>query len=155
MTTIIEKVKKDLLLSRKEKNKIKIGILSALISEITSVGKNNGNRTTNDEEAIKVINKFYKNLNELFTAYSGISLEEGKDKKGDNEFNKMLFEASIYKSYLPQLMSEEELTRVIGMFLQTENKPNVSNIMKYLKEKVPNQYDGKMASNLAKEICNG
>ena len=60
---ILEKIKKQQLQARKEKSPI-VGALTALMSEVAIVGKNNGNRETTDEEAVKVIKKFIKGINE-------------------------------------------------------------------------------------------
>jgi hypothetical protein len=53
---IIERLKTESLRLRKERNPVAASITFAL-SEIEKVGKNNGNRATTDDEAIKVIQK--------------------------------------------------------------------------------------------------
>jgi len=141
--SILKQIKENQVQARKERDKFKTGVLTALAGEVAVVGKNNGNRETNDTEAIKVITKFAKGVEET------INLVKDEDKIKELEK-----ELEIYKSYLPKQMTEEELVTKIGIFLQTETNPNMGSVMKYLKENFEGEYNGKMASKIVKELLN-
>ncbi len=147
---MLKKIKKDILTARKNKDKETLGIISTLLAEIQMVGKNDGNRDTTDAEAITVITKFLKNLEETFNTYTGTTMEQfNEDKQG---LEKFFHEKEIYASYMPKQMSEDELIKEIGMFLQTETNPNMGSVMKFLKTNFQGRYNGKLASSVVKEL---
>jgi hypothetical protein len=89
---MINKIKKDLLKARKEKNKFISDKLSTIISEINMVGKNVNSDTIN-EEALKVITKFKKSVSETID----LILSNGGDSK---EIEHFVEEVSLYDEYL-------------------------------------------------------
>jgi hypothetical protein len=107
-----------------------------LIGEIEIVGKNNGNRKTTDAEAVKVIQKFKKGAEEV-----------QKAKPSDE----VLKEIEIYDTYLPKLMTEQELTELISDMIKSLPNPNIGMLMGQLK-KSGKDYDGKMASAIIRDL---
>ena len=103
--------------------------------EIADVGLNDGKRETTDDEALVVIQKFVKNLKE------SIEHEDSYDKQ---------VELQLYMSYLPRMLTEEELEVKIGEYITLGNG-NVGMIMKELKAS-GHWYDGKQASAVAKRL---
>ena len=123
---ILEKIKKQQLQARKEKSPI-VGALTALMSEVAIVGKNNGNRETTDEEAVKVVKKFIKGINETI------------DLIKDPEKLKLLeMELEIYNSFLPHIMNE------------LETRAAVEKIINALPEKSPKAM-GQVMGTISKE----
>ena len=61
-------------------------------------------------------------------------------------------EADIYKSYLPKQMTEEELTKEIGLFLGNNADANMGQVMGFLKQNFGGLYDGRTASALVKGL---
>ena len=53
---------------------------------------------------------------------------------------------------LPEMLSEDDLRAIAEEFALTGKK--MPDMMKHLKAEYPNQYDGKLASTIAKEILN-
>lgn len=56
------------------------------------------------------------------------------------------------EKYLPEMLSEDDLRAIAEEFALTGKK--MPDMMKHLKAEYPNQYDGKLASTIAKEILN-
>jgi len=133
---IIDTIKAENLAARKNKDKFTSGILTCLIGEIEIVGKNNGNRKTTDAEAVKVIQKFKKGAEEV-----------QKAKPSDE----VLKEIEIYDTYLPKLMTEQELTELISDMIKSLPNPNIGMLMGQLK-KSGKDYDGKMASAIIRDL---
>jgi len=131
----LQKIKSDNLQARKTKDKILSSLLTTLVGEIEIVGKNNGNRPTTEEEALKVIEKFKKN------AQQTLELSHNNDLQSEIE---------LYSSYLPELLSEEELRKMITNYIEN-GANNIGSIMKELKQ-CGFQYDGKLASTIVKEM---
>jgi uncharacterized protein YqeY len=129
--------------ARKEHDVRKMKILSALVSEVRAVGKNNGNRETTDQEAIKVIEKFRKGVVETLSLIGDKQSEKVEELKEELE---------IYDSLLPKKMTDQELEREIGLFLGQHPEANIGQIMKHLKSNFEGMYDGRRASAIAKDV---
>ena len=143
MNKILKQIKEDNLKARKEKNKFLSTILTTLVGEIISVGKNNGNRETTEEETIKMIEKFKKD------AERTLVLMENKGSSAE-EINEYLKEISIYESYLPKKLNKEELKKIIEDLIAINSNANIGLIMGKLKSLKLN-FDGKVASQIIKE----
>ena len=143
---LIDRIKKDRIIAMKEKDGFTKTILTTLIGEIEMVGKNNGNRKTTDDEAVKTIQKFKKNTE--FTIESLQGSHNWQNCQGEVE--ELIDEVSIYEGYLPKMMSEEDLTKLISDMIDALPNPNIGMIMGQLK-KSGYAYDGKTASKIIKE----
>ena len=149
---ILGQIKQDQLKARKEKDKLKIGALTALMGEVSIIGINNGHRETTDIEAIKVITKFLKGANENLTLMSDSVMEAGAGTHFVNRLDQIKKEISIYENYLPKQMTEDEIAKAIGLFMGDNSDVNMGQVMGYLKKNFDGQFDGKMASNIVKNI---
>ena len=140
---ILEKIKKQQLQARKEKSPI-VGALTALMSEVAIVGKNNGNRETTDEEAMKVIKKFIKGINETV------------DLIKDPEKLKLLeMELEIYNSFLPQIMNELETRAAVEKIINAlpEKSPKaMGQVMGTISKEYGTLIDRGLASQIVKEM---
>ena len=139
--SLLQQLKTDQLTARKQREKIKATLLTTLISECVSIGKNDGNRETTDKEVIQVIKKFVKNIDETLSHCSDDDL---------------LIECDILNSYLPSQLTEEEITQLVTTFLE-QNIPNptpkdMGRVMKFLNTNYFGQFDGKTVSQLVKNI---
>lgn len=106
-------------------------LLSTMFAEAYMIGKDNGNRLPTDDETIKVIQKFRKNA------------ETNHQLTGKDQF---LREIEVADRYLPKMLNEEELRSIIISF----GTSDIGEIMRRLKKEYPGQYDGKLASQIAK-----
>lgn len=136
-------IKNDSFDARRARDTFKSGVLITLLGEVQRIGKDAGNRETTDDEAAKVIRKFIKGIDQTLAL---------TDKNSD-VLNK---ERVILDAYLPDVMSEEDLTNAIVIIIndlrneKDRTKPVViGHVMKELKFSYEN-YDGKMASDIAR-----
>lgn len=83
-------------------------------------------------------------------------LKEEKDfaiqAKREEDLAKLDAAAKVLESLLPKQMEASELEKVILTIKQEQPTANMGIIMKTLKERHGGQYDGKLASELAKKI---
>lgn len=118
-----EKIEADLKTAIKNQSEEK-SLLRVIIGEFNRFGK-----TLSDDEATKIIKKMKENAIEMHN---------------QSEIN-------ILDRYLPQMLSTEDLSIVIENLI-TENGivdiKGMGIIMSKLKQKYPNQYDGKLASDI-------
>lgn len=149
---MIERLKADQLLARKNKDTLKVTLLSTLIGEAVKVGKDNGNRDTTDAETIAVIKKFMKNVGDTITVLRSQENPEATFFV-QRELSK---ELDLYNQYLPKQLSEEDLKHEIYMFfLNNEGNVAMKDVMTFLKSNFSGLYDGKLASQIANQILKG
>lgn len=142
--SILQQIKHDQLVARKEKDALAAGLLTTLIGESEMVGKNDGNRESTDAEVVAVIKKFIKNTEETIKAL------------GDNDqrIPHLTRELKILNDYLPQQFSEELLRRVLGSIkVEISAGPkDMGKMLALLKTRFAGQYDGALAAKVAREI---
>ena len=142
--TLLEKIKQDNIAARKAKNTVKFALLTTLVSEISNIGKNDGNRETTEPESIAVVKKFIKGVDETLKALEFSS---------NSRVLVAIEEKKILESYLPTQLSEIELTAVVDQIISTladRSPKQMGVVMKRLKEMHDGRYDGKIASGIIK-----
>lgn len=143
--SLVEKIKKDSLEARKAKDGLRATLLTTLYSEVVNVGKNNGNRDTTDAEAVAVVKKFMKGVDETLAALKATT---------DPRHETALAEKLVLETYLPKQLSEAELKVAIADLIDAlpeKNPKQMGVLMKQMKERYEGQYDGQLASKLIKE----
>ena len=145
--TLFAQIKSDQLAARKARDGLKATLLTTLIGELTAIGKNDGNREVIDADVVKLVKKFLDGVNETIALIKDASNVDGSADRYVN----LLKEQSYLTAYMPQQMDEATLTEVLCE-LVTESGPNLGKLMGLLKERYAGQYDGKMASTVAKSV---
>lgn len=143
--SLVETIKSDSLTARKAKDSLKATLLTTLYSEVANVGKNNGNRDTTDAEAVAVVKKFLKGVDETVKALMDSSPER---------FAIALAEQTILEQYLPKQLSEDEIRSIVVSLvnaLPERSAKQMGAVMKEMKALYEGQYDGQVASRLIKE----
>jgi len=76
-------------------------------------------------------------------------------KNGEQSNSLNVLELQTLNSYIPKQMDKEKLTNVISTFLSENGisgKQNMGKVMGYLKKEYSGEYDGRMASELSREM---
>jgi uncharacterized protein YqeY len=137
---IVQKIKDLLLEARKSKDSQRVTFYSTLLGELVAIGKTAGNRDTTDDEAVRHIKKWVNNIDETMKARGGVCTD-------------LLLEKKLCEEFLPSALTEPELRGIIKHAVINVGV-NQGAVMKYLKDRYPNQYDGKLASAIFKELTN-
>lgn len=111
-------------------------LYTTLLGEALAVGKNAGNRETTDDEVVAIVKKFIKNIDETINAL----MIHGRDA------SVFLTERGVLETLLPRQLTVDELTDY------AKQQVSMPVFMKFLKENFAGQYDGKLASTVAKTI---
>lgn len=125
---------------------IEISLLTTLLSEAIMPGKNEQREST-DAEVISVIKKFVKNNDECMKAAG--------DRRDDEWIGRLTVEREILDSFLPKQLTTDELREIVVTFVMNNgisNSKGTGIVMKMLKENYSGLYDGKIASDIVKEI---
>jgi uncharacterized protein len=140
--SVIEKLKAESMALRKTRNPVAASIQFAL-SEIEKVGKNNGNRETTEDEAIRVIQKQIATIDENLK----LNLDDGRRIA-------LNFEKQILSSVLPQMATDDE---VVDFLQETfggklAEIPKKGDIMRALRDEFGALVDMKKAGQLVTEL---
>lgn len=142
---MFDKVKSDLLASMKEQDKFKLGVLRMLKSALQMEQINIGHDLT-DEETLTVIRREVKKRNSSIQEYEKFGkIDTVQDLK---------HEVAILESYLPAMLSDEEVEKIINEVIETFENPDIKSmgkIISLVKEKTNGNADMSKVSVLVKE----
>lgn len=143
MVTINE-LKKEKINAIKEHDANKQNILSVLITnyQLLEIEKRSKNEEINDADMLSLLNKSLKALQDEKQMYEG-----GNKKKDADDVEKQI---KLIQSYLPQLMSEGEIRKIVSSL---EDK-SIKNIMIHFKTNYAGKVDFGVISKVAKEFNN-
>mgnify|MGYP005952648077 FL=1 len=142
---MFDKIKSDLLASMKEQDKFKLGVLRMLKSALQMEQINIGHDLT-DEETLAVIRREVKKRNSSIQEYERF----GKT----DTVQDLKHEVAILESYLPAMLSDEEVERIIDEVIETFENPDIKSmgkIISLVKEKTNGNADMSKVSALVKE----
>jgi uncharacterized protein YqeY len=141
--TLIEQIKAKNLEARKAKLTAVVNVLTPLIGEAEMVGKNAGHAVT-DAEVVQMIKKFIKNLDETIRILGD----------ADPRTLAAMGEKHTLETFLPAQLNEpavmQELAKI--KFEINAGPKDMGKMLQILKSRFDGQYDGKMASTLAKAL---
>lgn len=140
--TLIDQIKAEFLAARKDRNTLATSTFSTLLGEIERIGKNDGNRQTTDQEAVAVIKKFIKSIDEVI----------GYVYVDARTLHVVLYEKKLIEQFLPKQLDTQELTDVLCSIKAELDAKQIGPLLKALKERYSGQFDGKIASEIAKQI---
>lgn len=124
-----------------------VAALRSLKTAIQNEKVNGTYHELSDNDIVGLAQKLVKQRQESIEIYS----QAGRDELADKEQKEMF----VLMNYLPKMLSENELSVAVKTIIAevgaTEMK-HMGLVMKTLKERYPNQYDGGMASKMIKTI---
>lgn len=142
---MFDKVKSDLLASMKEQDKFKLGVLRMLKSALQMEQINIGHDLT-DEETLTVIRREVKKRNSSIQEYEKFGkIDTVQDLK---------HEVEILESYLPAMLNDEEVEKIIDEVIETFENPDIKSmgkIISLVKEKTNGNANMSKVSALVKE----
>jgi uncharacterized protein len=147
--SLLEKIKTDSVQARKFKTPI-ASFLVTLYSESAKVGKDKRNGESTDEEVILTLRKFKVGAETIIKAAT-----EQQGTRMEEQITQAQSEIAVIMTYLPTMMSEDELTieilEIVNSLLDKSPK-QMGYVMGQLKTNFHGLYDGALASKLVKEI---
>ena len=142
----IEKLRKDKMLAMKNKDKLKSGVISLMMSNILLEQKEKKRDLTDDEQIAFV----KKELKETVDALE----QTPKDRVETIEETKQKIE--IIKSYLPEQISEDKLKEIIEKFMEEnsleKSNKSIGQIMKFMMAEYGKYPHANTVNNILQEI---
>lgn len=145
--SIAEQIKAASITARREKAPSAV-LLVTVLAAIQRIGKDNGNRDTTDDEAIKVLKSFVENAK--FTKNALIQRDASADTSEQDR------EIAVLQEFIPAQLSEERLRQEIAVALAGVDKPytpkHMGLVMKHLNGQFKGLFDGGAVKSLFEAI---
>ena len=142
----IEKIKEDMYVAMKSKDKVKATILRSLLSNLKKI-EIEKKEPIAEPEYLSIVKKMVKQLKESIDVYS----QAGRIELAEKEKS----ELSIIEAYLPKQFSEDEILELIKNIISEISAKNISDIgkvMAIVMKKGGGKVDGGIANRIAKEL---
>ena len=140
---INDAIKQAMLAKEKERLAALRDIKSKLLLEATS----GGSGEVSEEAALKICMKLHKQRMETYELY----VAQGREDLASDE----LFEAKVIEEYLPKMLSQEEISKEVSLAIQetgAEGPQHMGKVMGVLTSRLAGKADGKVISQLVKEV---
>lgn len=144
--SINEQLNSDLKASMKAKDKVKLGVIRGLKSQITNAKVDNNNEDLTDEQVGQIVLKEIKQIKE--------SIAEFKKGNRDDLVADQEEKLKLTEVYAPAQMSEEEVSKVVSETISevgAESMADFGKVMGAIMPKVKGQADGSVINKLVKE----
>lgn len=140
--SLIEQLNADFTTAYKEKDMVKKNFL-AVVKGAIQTNESKGMDSSVDDNVLKVIKQFIKNLNESIEARKKLGVDESE----------LVQELSYLEVYLPAQMSNEEIKGHLISIIEALPVKNVGAIMgKFNVEHKGKYFDNKVVGELIKEL---
>lgn len=138
---LIEKIKNDREIARKAGNSSEVYTLGTLIGEIeTAVLRGN---VKSDSDVVAIVKKFIDGVEETLEYSVPADVES---------VEKLHAEMEIYLRYVPKQMTNAEIEMAVNACISSNPDFKLGQVMAYMKKHFAGTYDGKIASEIAKEM---
>ena len=144
--SLMDKIQQDMYIAMKSRNQIKTSTLRTLLSKLKDKKiDNEGNLT--DSDSIKVIQKLVKQRRESADIYRNADREELAIKE----------EAELFEleTYLPEMMSKNDIRQLIQDVIQeagAKNMADIGKVMASVMQRGAGKVDGKKANKIVQEL---
>lgn len=140
----------DIITSMKAGEKEKTEALKMIKAEIMKHEVSGADVVADDEAVTKILSRAVKQRKEA---------AEGFEKGGNQEAaDKELREAAIYEEYLPEMMSEEEITPVIQAVIDqvgASGPSDMGKVMQAVMSELGGKADGALVKNVVMKVLQG
>lgn len=146
--TLIEQLKLDLVEAMKQKDKVRLNTLRS-VKGLFDLELINNKKEANDDLLLEVINKQIKMRKEAIEEFKKANREDLVASYGN--------EIHILKEYMPELLSNEELDKIINDAIEKTNAHEAKDMGLVMKEITPiikNRCDMKEVSKKIKDLLN-
>ena len=143
---LLSSIQEDVKNSLKSGEKFKASTLRLIVSALKLEEKNKA-KTLTDNEALEILTKMIKQRKDSISQFETANRLELAQKEKD--------EIEIIQNYLPEQLSEEELSALIDEIIEEVNAESIKDmgkVMGVLKPKITGKADAGIASGLVKKL---
>ncbi len=146
---LIDRINEDIIRSMKAKDGTRVSVLRFLMASIQGKEKDK-KETLEEEEVLAEIQSSAKRRKESLEAFS----EGGRQDLVDKEAAELV----ILEEYLPEQLSEDEIRSAVQETVAEVGAGSMADLGKVMKELMPKlqgRADGKLASQIVREVLSG
>jgi len=146
--TLSERINDDMKIAMKSGEKQRLGTIRLIRAEIKQ-REVDERITLSDQQVITLLDKMLKQRRDSITQYE----KAGRTALAEQEH----YEVSVIKGYLPEALSEAEITELVEAAIQQANASSMKDmgkVMGWLKPKLQGRADVSMVSALVKQKLN-
>ena len=140
--SLLENIRKDMLNASKQGDDITVDILKLVIADIRNEQIALDKELT-DEDVLKVLRKQEKKIKDSIEQYTNM----GRDDLVSRESAQL----KVIEKYLPSLMSEDEITKIVSRVIADTNASGIQS-MGLVMGSVMKELNGKADGNLVKDV---
>jgi hypothetical protein len=145
----IDQINADIKAAMLAKEKEKLAVLRDIKSKMLLEATSGGSGEVSDEAAAKIILKLFKQRTDTYELY----VKEGRDDLAQEE----KFQAEVLKTYMPEMMSEEEIKAEAEAAIAAtgaSGPQDMGKVMGMLTGKLAGKADGKVIAATVKSLLN-
>lgn len=146
--TLKEKLQDDWKIAVKSRDKFKADTITMLKAAVLLVEKSDG-KTLNDDQVIQVLSRELKQRNESIVEFEKCNRQDLVDN--------LKAEIQIIFNYLPQQLSQDELTAIITETINEVGAKNIKDMGKVMSALIPKtngKADNRLTGKIVKDILN-
>ena len=147
--SFLDNLRKDKMQALKDKDKLKVNVITLLMSSI-SLEEKESKKVLTDDEAIKFVQRELKQLKDTLA-------QTPEDRKDIIDETNARIE--IVESYLPEQVSDEEIEKEVRNFIEQEgleiSPKSKGLIIKHVLGKYGSQTDGKTVNGVGDKVLKG
>ncbi len=140
--SLLDKLQNDMIAAMKAGDRLRLSAIRMLVSAVRYVGIDSGEMT--DEKVIAVLLTEAKKRRESIEAYTKANRTEAAEQERN--------ELAIIQTYLPKMMSEEEVRIRVKELLGKGVTGNVGQVIGQVMKELKGQADGGTVSKIVKEL---
>lgn len=147
--SIVDQINGDIKQAMLAKEREKLDALRAIKSALMLEATKGGDSAVQDDVAIKLMTKLYKQRMDAADIYK----EQGREDLLADE----LSQAEVIKAYLPEQMSEEAVEKVVRRIIEETGASSMADMGKVMGKataELSGKADGKLISGLVRKILN-
>ncbi|NPA67008.1 MAG: GatB/YqeY domain-containing protein [Chlorobi bacterium] len=144
---LFETINEDLKTAMKEKNADKLTALRAVKSELLLLKTSGAGKEINEQDELKVLQKMVKQRKDSAEIY--------KNKGREDLYEKEMTEADYISAYLPEQMSDEELTEAVAEIISETGATSLKDmgkVMSTASKKLAGRAEGKLIAEKVKQL---
>lgn len=145
---LLEKIEADLKTAMKNREKEKTEALRSIKTAIMLARTEKGaDKDLSEDKEVKILQKLVKQRKESAEIYQ----QQGRQELAEMELN----EAKFIEDYLPEQMSDEELTEIIKKIIEetgAESMKDMGKVMGIAQRQLAGKADGKVISDKVKSL---
>jgi uncharacterized protein YqeY len=148
MDKLLERIQENLKESMRDKDELRVSTLRLLLGAVKNfeIEKGGAGYSANDEEIVSVIQKQLKQRKEAIEQFKSAGRNELAEKEEK--------EAAILQSYLPEMMGEEEVAKIVEQKISetgASSAADMGKVMGVLSAELKGKADMGLVSKLVKE----